>query len=145
MLRNLGQICGQVRHLTADRSQHNNTTRQYRISISNIGDNFFYKMCITPIPSAARLSGFLHTPYKQMFRQKIYKKQQKICGKNIKIHGKNNKKSTGKSVEVSISIYQKMAFLQKSCLRTVTICHKFTKNRHSVVSLYTESDISLKE
>lgn len=23
MLRNLGQICGQVRHLTADRSQHN--------------------------------------------------------------------------------------------------------------------------
>ena len=77
MLRNLGQICGQVRPLTADRSQHTQTTQQHRISISNIDDNFFYKMCITPIPSAARLSGFLHTQYKQMFRQKIYRKTTK--------------------------------------------------------------------
>lgn len=77
MLRNLGQICGQVRPLTADRSQHTQTTQQHRISISNIDDNFFYKMCITQIPSATRLSGFSHTPYKQMFRQKIYRKTTK--------------------------------------------------------------------
>ena len=74
MLRNLGQICGQVRPLTADRSQHTRTTQQHRISISNIDDNFFYKMRIAPIPSATRLSGFSHTPYKQMFIQKIYRK-----------------------------------------------------------------------
>lgn len=37
MLRNLGQIFGQVRHLTADRSQDNerrdNIVNQYRISV----------------------------------------------------------------------------------------------------------------
>ena len=47
--------------------------------------------------------------------------------------------------QMSIAIYPEMAFLQKSCLRTVALCHKFTKNRHGVVSLYTENVISLKE
>ena len=61
-------------------------------------------MCIAPIPSAARLSGFLHTPYKQMFRQKIYRKTIKNLWQNIKIYGKNNKKSTGKSM-ANVYIY----------------------------------------
>ena len=82
--------CGQV--------ARQRMTRQYHKSISNIDDNFFYKMCIAPIPSAARLSGFLHTPYKQMFRQKIYRKTTKNLWQNIKIHGKNKEKSTGKSM-----------------------------------------------
>ena len=61
--------CGQV--------ARQRTTRQERILILTHGNNFFYKMCIAPIPSAARLSGFLHTPYKQMFIQKIHRKTTK--------------------------------------------------------------------
>ena len=68
--------------------------------------------------------------------QKVTNGNRKICGQKIKNLRGKHKKSVAKIQKVFPLIYGKMAFLAKTRLRTVAIVHKFTKNRHSVVSVY---------
>lgn len=116
-----------------------NGTQQLQTSCNNRTtscNNFFYKMCkgLKPLcPNGYRISSTQNICGK---RQNFYGKQQKnLRWKHKKSMAKHknlwqkNKKNYGKVFPL---IYSKMTLLAKSCLQTVAICHKFTKNRHSL-------------